>query len=411
MYRILQKKPRLLDFSVLCIVLSAILLLALWTATQTGADFSAHSPNDSYTLQALAWREGRTYLINPSAALELAIYEGKYYVSFPPVPTFPMLLLSFFFGEQTPNAAVTLCYLLSACAVLFLLARRYLPRSHAALLTLFFAAGGSIWDITVSGANFSGAVWYQAQLLALLLTLLSFYFMDMDARPAHMLSLILIALSVGCRPLNAAYVPFLLYLLFGKVQKVQKKSFLQTLWAMVPYVLIPLCIAFAYGAYNMARFHQPFEFGHNYLPEFTRSNEPFFSFSRLGTNIGYILRPPYLYDGLLSFPVVCGFAVYFTNPFFVFAFGRFAVQCVQKKANVLSAALFVSIVLQSILLLLHHTNGGWQYGTRYLCDAVPALVYLFLQTKKPIRLDESAWMGALIVFNVYGSILFHMYTV
>ena len=41
-----------------------------------------HNSYDSYTRQALAWREGRTYLNNdPSeiAYLELAIFDGRYY--------------------------------------------------------------------------------------------------------------------------------------------------------------------------------------------------------------------------------------------------------------------------------------------------------------------------------------------
>ena len=39
-------------------------------------DIFAHSPRDSYTLQALAWREGKLSLGQDYPWLELAIYEG-----------------------------------------------------------------------------------------------------------------------------------------------------------------------------------------------------------------------------------------------------------------------------------------------------------------------------------------------
>ena len=59
---------------------------------------------NTYTLQALAWREGRTWLSQDYPHLELAIFDGRYYVSFPPVPSLPLLLLSFFAGQTRPMA-------------------------------------------------------------------------------------------------------------------------------------------------------------------------------------------------------------------------------------------------------------------------------------------------------------------
>lgn len=53
-----------------------------------GGTLFIHEPLDSYTLQALAWRKGEIYLTNGQDYpwLELAIYNGKYFVSFPPIP-------------------------------------------------------------------------------------------------------------------------------------------------------------------------------------------------------------------------------------------------------------------------------------------------------------------------------------
>ena len=44
------------------------------------------NPFNSFTLQACSWLKGRLDLGENYPWLELAIYEGKYYVSFPPFP-------------------------------------------------------------------------------------------------------------------------------------------------------------------------------------------------------------------------------------------------------------------------------------------------------------------------------------
>lgn len=389
---------------VLTLTLLFILLLSLFVASQTETNFLSHSIFDSYTLQALAWREGQTHLSQNYPWLELAIFNGDYYVSFPPTPTIPMLLLSFIFGEETPSTLVTLLYFLGGCAAAFYLSKRYLTCTYAAALTIFIALGGSLLDIAVSSGGFSGGVWYQAQMLAFLLTMLSFLLIDSSRPGAHATSLILIALAVGCRPLNALYVPFLLYMLY---QRVKQPRLIQTIRAMLPYIIVPGLIAVAYGAYNMTRFHNPLEFGHAYLPEYTESGETVFSLVKMKENLLHIFQPPQLIQGMLSFSITGGFAVYLTNPMFVFGIARTGHAIYNKEAKTMDYILLATIMIHFASFLTHRTNGGWQYGTRYLSDVVPALVYLFIRAKKPIRLFESLAMGALILFNIYGTIVFH----
>lgn len=81
-----------------------------------GGTLFVHEPLDSYTLQALAWRKGEVCLTNGQDYpwLELAIYNGKYYVSFPPLPSVLMLPLTFVFGEDTPNTLMVAIYAIAA---------------------------------------------------------------------------------------------------------------------------------------------------------------------------------------------------------------------------------------------------------------------------------------------------------
>ncbi|MDR0898348.1 MAG: hypothetical protein LBN04_10900 [Oscillospiraceae bacterium] len=380
--------------------LLAVLTGALWLASHTGTNFLAHSAYDSYTLQALSWREGRIALSQNYPWLELAIYNEQYFVSFPPVPAVPMWLLSFVFGGNTPSALMGLLYLLMGYAALYGLARRRLPGAQAAGLAAFTALGGSLLDLAVSGGGMAGGVWYQAQLLAFALTALAFWGLSGERPAGWALGLIAIALAVGCRPLNAAYVPLLLYVLFTKIKR---PRIWDRLLAMLPYIAIPALIALAYAAYNWARFGNPLEFGHSYLPEFVRDGVPMLSLSRVFQNIALIFRPITLDAGRLTFPIISGFAVYLTNPLLWMA----PLRLIRRRLSALDAALAISLLVHIALLLTHRTNGGWQYGTRYLCDALPAAVWLFARDKRPIGWLGAALMGALVVVNALGVLGFH----
>lgn len=376
----------------------------LWVAGHTGANPLAHSTFDSYAKQAMAWRDGRIALDQNYPWLELAIYEGEYYVSFPPVPAVPMWILSFFVGEETPSGLMCLLYMLAGLIALYWLMRRYMRPGEAAVLSVFVALGGSLLDITISGGGFSGGVWYQAQLLGFCFTALAFLLVDGKWRWSWAAGLICIALAVGCRPFNALYVPVLLWMLF---RKMRQGGVGRTLLRMIPYVAVPAAIAVAYGVYNYARFGNPLEFGHSYLPELEQAGEPMFVIGRLGTNLLNILRTPQIIQGRMYFYIVSGFAVYLTNPMIWMGAERGTVRAIGRRADTVDAALGITLLLHMLLLLTHRTNGGWQYGTRYLCDLLPGLVFLFARGKQPLRRWETFVIGALIPFNVYGSILFH----
>lgn len=384
--------------------LAALLAVALYVAHQNAAELLVPGVSDAYLKQALAWRDGRSSLAVNYEWLELAIYQGHYYVSFPPVPTVPIWLLTFVFGANVPSGCLPLVYLLLGYLVLCRLLRRYLPAWQAVLMALFVCLGGSLLDVAISGGIFTGGSWFQAQMLAFLLTALAFWLVDGEGRLRWGLGLVCIALAVGCRPFNAVYVPVLLWML-GR--KLYKDALWPTLVAMLPYVAVPLLIAGAYAAYNYARFDHPLEFGHSYLPELAQAGEGMFLLSRILPNLKLILRPPYLQDGQLYFPNLCGYGVYFTNPMLLFAPQRGIARAIGRQADVTDAILGVTLLVHAALLLMHRTNGGWQYGTRYLCDLLPALAFLYARGGKGPGRVAIACMALLVVFNVYATIVFH----
>lgn len=87
-------------------VLSALLVTMMFTGIWPWS-FNGYN---SYTLQACAWLEGRLDLGYNYDWLELAIFEGKYFVSFPPFPSYVMLPFAAVFGTNTPDGWIQLAF-------------------------------------------------------------------------------------------------------------------------------------------------------------------------------------------------------------------------------------------------------------------------------------------------------------
>lgn len=101
-------------------MLALMLLVYILLHDLLGGTLFAHEPLDSYTLQALAWREGRLSLGQDYPWLELATYQGDWYVSFPPFPSVVMLPLTYLFGENTPNNLLIILYAMGTAALAYL---------------------------------------------------------------------------------------------------------------------------------------------------------------------------------------------------------------------------------------------------------------------------------------------------
>ena len=91
------------DYTPLYMIGAMCLMWAL-LHTVLGTSFFGPTPYNTYTRQALAWRQGLLHLPEDVPHLELAIFEGEYYVSFPPLPSVILLPLTYLFGMATPDA-------------------------------------------------------------------------------------------------------------------------------------------------------------------------------------------------------------------------------------------------------------------------------------------------------------------
>ena len=118
-------------------------MIAIFAAMHiiSGADPLAY-PYPSYLLQAQAWLRGEISIPNYEY-LELAVFDGQYYVSFPPVPSVPMVLYTLIFGNNVPAGLFQKIYIMIAAALILseLLRAGRLNRWECAAWSVLFCLG------------------------------------------------------------------------------------------------------------------------------------------------------------------------------------------------------------------------------------------------------------------------------
>lgn len=354
----------------------------------------SNNPYNSYTKQCLAWLDGRLDLGQNYAWLELAIFEGKYYVSFPPFPSYVFLPFVLVFGENNPESFLNLLVALVGVSYCALIAAEYgVNRRYAAMLPVFLYAGNAVFPIVLTNG-----VWFIAQNMALTFSLMSIYYAKKGRKG---LSLFLLCCASGCRPFQVIYLPLIIqiYMQDSQPRVVRLKEY----FLVKPYVFIPTALlAVSYALLNYARFGNCLEFGHNYLPEFTNSEHGQFHFSYISQNLYNLVRlPDFHFDTKMSIPEFNGMNIFLCFPILLWwGFGS-----IKTKALTPRGLLTVSCVAVHILLLVSHkTLGGYHYGNRYVIDVLPAVFAAVCRMNANRKVDRSGLFQVLLLWGC----AFHM---
>lgn len=370
-----------------------------------GGTLFQHQYWDSYTLQTWNWLQGRTYIADPKKYeyLELAIYQGRYYVSFPPLPSVLLIPSVLLHGMNTPNNLIVACYGLIAAALAYMVMIRAgrSPRVSAFWALVCVWGSNMLWMTTNAG------VWFQAQALNMVMCLAA-VLCFLEGRKAA--STTFLALAVGCRPFVAIYLPVFAFL-YAWEEREKHGGFVRSCLRQWPILVGPVLVGCCYMAYNYARFGDVLEFGHDYLPEFTREEHGQFHISYLLPNLRQMfLEPVRIQNGRMELTIFQGFMFYVANPLFLIWFARMVILCIRKRVTVFGVLIAVAVVLELILICMHRTLGGWQFGARYTCDALP-LVYLYLARRGSERPAswELALGGLAVAFNAYGALYMQLY--
>ncbi len=354
-------------------------------------------PYPSYLLQAQAWLRGEISVPNHEY-LELAIYYGQYYVSFPPVPSVPMALYTLIFGTKVPGGLFQKIYIMIAAALILseLLRTGILRRWECAAWSVLFCLGSAMLPISLVGA-----VWYEAQILAFLFSIAAI----IAVRRGHITaSCVCYALAIGCRPFSALMGPVLL-LIYMRGEGAWRDKLLRA----VPGLLFGLAIALAYAAYNAMRFGDPFEFGHNYLPEFQRAEHGQLSFVYLWNNLKqFLFGSPIAIaeDGSWAFSMF-GFSMFLSCPMILISLIWHLADLFRGRSDLLSWVIFILQIINIILLCMHRTLGGYQFGARYALELMPLCLCRLTRRERPGR-----WALVLLAvgltFNFIGGCMIHV---
>ena len=414
-------KQENLDIAMLCLAALAVLFV-MWTFTGKWP-WVGHSYN-SYMLQARSWLEGRLDLGKNYPHLELAVFPPppdvdaaklpdycKYFVSFPPFPSYLMLPFAAV-KWYTADGMIAVISALTALVYAYKLMRRYDIASSRAVMLALLLTIGSNWLFTAQ----TSWVWFIAQNLAFTLSLMAIYY-AVCGKPG--LSLAFWACAVGCRPLDALYLPVLLYLIYksctgsypegNPVDKI--KRLVREKWmCAIPVVLI----GGSYMLLNLLRFGSPLQFGGAYLPEHLRASTGQMNPSYFKDNLPSVFRLPKLsFSGAWEYQKFNGFMMFMVSPLFISYIVYTVVALVKKRLAATQAALiFVCIALQLIVTMMHHTMGGAQFGNRYTNDVLPLA---FLGIAAALPKEKTQWEGFNLILllwgaalNIIGSVLWFM---
>lgn len=399
----MRKNRSFLSSVTFSILLLFCLFLWMILSEQSEQKMFGSTGYNSYSRQAMAWREGRFSLPEEVPYLELAVYQGQYYVSFPPLPSVLIFPLTYLYGYATPDNFLVKLYVIIALWFLYqlFLRRGFDCRSSArSVFLLFFAS--SLLPLTLNGA-----VWYHAQVLAFSLIIISICLLYSDQIT---LFLFLYALSVCCRPFHALYA-FPIFICFLKFARKKRTSLRLIFRRLVPGLILGMTIALALGVFNYVRFGNIFEFGHNYLPEFSTQGGTQFALSHVTKNIKtFLLGLPLEYAGDQFQFCRFGYSLLIACPSLAFLFVWFMIDLLRKELSVEKSVIFFTFLLHLFCLLLHRTFGGFQLGARYAVDLIPySIMYLFLcKRKKPLYFLETVILTTIFLFTCVGSVQVHL---
>lgn len=395
------KQPNF-DYNILllCLCVTAVLFIA-WTFT--GQWPWKGQPYNSYILQAQSWLSGRLDLGQNYSHLEIAVFSGKYYISFPPFPSYVMLPFVLI-GWTSCDGIIAFVTSLAGAVYAYKILKHFNIESKRAIFFTLFLTIASNWLLTAQVAW----VWFIAQNMAFTLCLMAIYY---ALKGKTGLSLSFWACAVGCRPFQALYIPVLLYIIYKKHMKENPDDkltdILKKKWKCL---IVPFVIALSYMILNYARFGNITEFGHNYLPEFAEAEHGQFNLKYLANNIPLLFKLPSVNNGVFEYPQFNGMCLFFISPIFI-TYVVNIIYSLLKKEKVNKSLLVISlavIVAELLCIASHKTMGGSQFGNRYTNDVLP-LVLLSLSvmlTERGNRHDMINYPLFLIgiTLNIVGTV-------
>lgn len=339
---------------------------------------------------------------------DLSLYNGKYYLYWPPMPAILLIPFVAIFGVNFSDVFFTVVVASANVALVSAILRAAdrkglitLEANYRVALVFFFALG----TVHVVMALF-GKVWFTAQLLGFLLVALA-YLSALELNGA--IAFLAVGILMACAMLTRNHLLFTgiwpVYYLLIKNWRNRPK-----VYGYVLFTLLPVLIAGSlFLSYNFARFGNPFDVGisyHRMASLFVADYQKYGAF-----NVHYV--PVNFYYQYIHYPILSlfrlnsdlfmGGSLFLLSPVFFFAFrGVF-----RERRNPDAWMLTISIIATNIPILLLMGTGWVQYGPRYTLDFTMPLLLLTAYGIRPTSRRLLTWLIAISIMQyIPGIILF-----
>jgi len=364
-------------FLALGLAMAVLLTLAVFYAAYAEQPFT-----NSYALQADAFLKGRLWVTDCFDG-DCAVYEGRTYVMFPPLPAviampFVALFGTGFSGFVFIGLAFSAASMLVWHRILAHLMRIHSQQAVWLLLAIAFAT--PLYYVTIR----SSGVWFLAQSTAFLFVTLALYLTI--ARRMLVLAGVMIGLAFLCRQFSVFYLPFLFMLTFSPESptfRIDRQRIVDALKLGLPV----LAAVMTYVAYNYFRFGAIGTTGYEHMmnlnPESViaqRMGGPgLFALDYWAFNLAYLFIQGFHID--FTGPTALtmeGLDAYGTSLLAASPFVLFALFAPNRRDVWMGVAM---IVVMIVPMLFYHSNGYSQYNAqRYTLDWLPILFVILAMT-------------------------------
>jgi hypothetical protein len=350
-----------------------------------------------FVLLADAFLHGRLYLLEGASWLnELVIFNGFYFVVFPPLPALLLLPAVAVFGTYFPQPLLSIFLgSINVALAFFVILRVFNKKDLAVWISLLYGFGTIQWFHAEVGS-----AWYVAHIVAL------FFIWLMILESITKKRTFIIGLLIGAAYLSRIptilSVIFIVFFLHEKLFPRNKKFSidLKQVFFIASGILPFLCINFLY---NYARYGVFFDIGYIMLPI---HSEPWYQYGFV--NIKYIpihlkeiffAMPKFIQEPPFVIPNLFAMAIWVITPaYFLMFFANF-------KEKICIASL-IAIIFIAIPELMHGGNGFSQFGYRHTLDFLPFILILVASGFK----NKFYWWGGLLIglsilINFWGVIM------
>jgi hypothetical protein len=330
---------------------------------------------------------------------------STHYVCFPPFPAVLMLPQVAVHGRRANDVVPTLLVAALVLPLAFVTLRRMgaagLSRRTPVddlWLALCLAFGTVFFFSAVQGR-----VWFTAHVVGVALAC-GYLYCTIGARHA-----IGAGLCLGLAAMTRTPMAFLFPLFLLEAWRVTGRAERRRFLVLCARFAAPVVVIAAAGmAFNLARFDQPFEFGHSYLAvrqQAQMEESGLFSLDYLGRNLAVALALLPRLTGESPYLQISGhgLAVWFTTPILFFLLWP-------RERGAWHRPLWLTVALVAVPSLLYQNSGWLQFGYRFALDYMPLLIALLAIGGRPLGRAGKALIVAGIAINLFGAITFARHT-